>query len=317
MARALWISDFEWRRGYLLVRQTGARVPFTWPIIKEVSSWLIFYVAIQPIRLWSLLTKPAIKVAFTPAPPRPWYLLWAVARLAGLRFVSPERADAIVYFEDTTQGGPNALSANAGARRLNFAARDVSKSHVGAVFEKTFGYPLAVDPSVWRGPAVEKSELNGKHDGRVVNCPCDARPDLVYQRLIDNAISEDLVEDLRCPTVGGDIPVVFRKRRPKSNRFANVNSSVAMATPEDVFTADERSKLAAFSRAMGLDWGGLDVLRNRDDGRLYVVDVNKTDMGPPTALGLWDKIRATHRLARTLRRVLASGGDKHGQHTLY
>jgi hypothetical protein len=31
---------------------------------------------------------------------------------------------------------------------------------------------------------------------------------------------------------------------------------------------------------MGLDYGELDVLRDADDGRLYVVDVNTTPFGP-------------------------------------
>ena len=48
---------------------------------------------------------------------------------------------------------------------------------------------------------------------------------------------------------------------------------------------------------MKLDWGGLDVLRDRSEGRLYVVDVNKTDMGPPIAMALNDKITVTRKLA--------------------
>ena len=64
-----------------------------------------------------------------------------------------------------------------------------------------------------------------------------------------------------------------------------------------VLTAAEQAQLAAFARAMQLDWGGLDVLRDNKDGRLYVVDVNKTDMGPPIAMAMDDKIRVTQRLA--------------------
>jgi hypothetical protein len=55
---------------------------------------------------------------------------------------------------------------------------------------------------------------------------------------------------------------------------------------------------------MHLDWGGLDVLRDRADGRLYVVDVNKTDMGPPIALPWADKLRATRLMARALLELL-------------
>jgi len=92
---------------------------------------------------------------------------------------------------------------------------------------------------------------------------------------------------------------MFIKRRPVSSRFANMNSEVELSHADAHFTSDERDKLAAFTRAMKLDWGGLDVLRDRHDGRIYVVDVNKTDMGPPTALSLPDQVRAARGLARS------------------
>jgi hypothetical protein len=60
-------------------------------------------------------------------------------------------------------------------------------------------------------------------------------------------------------------------------------------------------RIREFARLLGLDWGGLDVLRDRAEGRLYIVDANKTDMGPPTALPLADKLAATRLLARAFR----------------
>ncbi|RYF95583.1 MAG: hypothetical protein EON95_00795 [Caulobacteraceae bacterium] len=89
---------------------------------------------------------------------------------------------------------------------------------------------------------------------------------------------------------------MFIKRRPAVDRFANHNSSTTLTTPEAVFSPLELEAIAAFCRDMGLDWGGLDILRDKD-GRIYVVDVNKTDMGPPIALPLKDKLRATSLLA--------------------
>ena len=54
---------------------------------------------------------------------------------------------------------------------------------------------------------------------------------------------------------------------------------------------------------MCLDWGGLDILRDKD-GRIYVVDVNKTDMGPPITLPLGDKLKATGLLADAFLRLI-------------
>jgi hypothetical protein len=53
-----------------------------------------------------------------------------------------------------------------------------------------------------------------------------------------------------------------------------------------------------------MDWGGLDILRDRRTKQIYIVDANKTDMGPPLALPLADKMRATRLLASALRRYV-------------
>jgi hypothetical protein len=55
---------------------------------------------------------------------------------------------------------------------------------------------------------------------------------------------------------------------------------------------------------MKLDWGGLDVLREHASGRLYVVDVNKTDTGPAVVLSWRDRARATQLLADALVKMV-------------
>jgi hypothetical protein len=57
---------------------------------------------------------------------------------------------------------------------------------------------------------------------------------------------------------------------------------------------------------MQLDWGGLDVLRERESGRLYVVDVNKTDTGPAVVLSWRDRARATTLLSDALREMISA-----------
>ncbi len=304
MSRALWISDFELRGGRIRVKQTGAEVRFTLGLVRDFLNWFGFYAFVTAIRAWNgLRWRRGARIAFSPAPPRPWYLLWAVARVAGARFTAPDKADYVFYFEDATAAAPAAPAGFSPQRLKNFECADVSKSRVARVFEDVFGYPLSIDPEVWDGPAVEKSEINGAHDGRIVDCPRDPLPDRVYQRVIENTDDGRIMEDLRCPTVAGEIPVVFIKRRPADARFANWNSEVSLVAPESVLSDDERDRLARFAQAMNLDWGGLDVLRDRRDGRIYVVDVNKTDMGPPTALALAAQARAALRLARAFRRA--------------
>jgi hypothetical protein len=297
---SVWLKDFEFGLTGLTVRKTGARVPYSPSVIKEVSAWFSYFFAARKIEPLT----PHFTIAFAPERARPWYLIWAVARAAGAKLAKDAaHADVIMHFEDATFS-PNdpPVKQKPGARLVNFGCRDVSKTNVARACARAFGNPLAIDPAVHVGPAVEKSEINAAHDGRIVQCPTTPVPGRVYQRVIDNrALDLGLVEDLRTCTVGGKPVVVFIKRRPVTKRFLNTNVEVVMRAPEEVFSQEEMTQIGAFTREIGLDWGGVDVLRDRADKRLYIVDANKTDMGPPITLNLADKLEATRLLARAFR----------------
>lgn len=302
-----WHRDFDWRWNGLYVRKTGAWVPFDRHILDEVVSWFRYYFAVAGLKPLG----PRFSYACEPERLRPWYLLWPALKAAGgVQIENAAEADLVVHFEDSTLSpnqAPQRLKP--GARTLNFACPDVSKTKVAEAFEAAFGYSLSVDPLAHQGPAVEKSEFNGVHDGRIVECPTAPKPGCVYQRLVDAHWEEpDIVADLRTPTIGGEPILVFVKKRPVSRRFSNDNSGCDLLRVEDAFSAEERAQLSDFTRRIGLDWGGLDVLRDKRDGRLYIVDANKTDMGPPIALPQSDKMRATRLLAQAVRSFMTSDG---------
>jgi hypothetical protein len=297
MTDALWTSDFVLSGRELTVKATGARLRLTRSLAAEAAAWLPLYAAVRARAALRRLTRPGPAIWFGPDRPRPWYLLWKAASWAGLTFAdTPEQAACAFYFEDATTG-----AAPSGA--LNGGCTDVSKSRVAEVFGQVFGYALAVDPRTTCGPMVEKGEANGVHDGRIVFGPLAPSPGRTYQRVVDNLDGREAV-DLRTPIVAGRPVVVFVKRRPAAERFANRNTRASLAKPEEVFSPAEIEKLSAFARAMRLDWGGLDVLRDRTSGLLYVVDVNKTDMGPPSALPFPQKLAAVRRLARALTQLV-------------
>ena len=293
-----WLKDFEIKDKKIIVKATGAELPLGLEIAKEVLAWFPFYVYEKARRLRHLFAGgEQLKIAFSPVQPRPWYLISVLAYRARMRRVQDfTKADAVFYFEDETNPEPPQVPNGVSGNAFNFDCYDISKSRVAQKFEHVFGYALAVDPLTYEGPIAVKSEKNGAHDGYAATAPLqDGKspdPDMVYQRLIDNTVDGKWAEDLRCPIIGGDIALVFVKRRPLKTRFANVNASVTLRKPEDLLSDSERVQLRDFAKAMQLDWGGMDVLRNKQDGKIYVVDVNKTDMGPPIALSIADKSKA-------------------------
>jgi hypothetical protein len=304
----VWLRDFHFGWTSLIVRKTGARVPYSPSVLAQVSAWFAYFFSARRIEPLA----PSFKIFFTPERARPWYLIWAVSRAAGAVLAKDAaQADVVMQFEDATfSPNPAPARLKAGATLVNFDCSDISKTAVARASEIAFGRQLAVDPATFVGPAVEKSEINAAHDGRIVQCPTPALPGRVYQRVIDNrGLDPDLVEDLRTCTVAGQAVCVFIKRREVTKRFLNTNVDVALKTPEEVFTPAEREQISAFTRELKLDWGGVDVLRDRADGKLYIVDANKTDMGPPIGLNLPDKLRATRILAAAFRDFVCRRGD--------
>jgi len=300
----VWLKDFEFGLTGLTVRKTGARVPYSPSVIGQVTAWFRYFFAAQRIAP----LEPRFTISFSPERARPWYLIWAVSRAAGAKYVKDSAyADVMMHFEDATYS-PNdpPTKLKPGVKLVNYGCRDVSKSNVSRASEIAFGEALAVDPTTYVGAAVEKSEINAAHDGRIVQCPTTPTPGRVYQRVIDNRMAHDLnlVEDLRTCTVGGRPVCVFLKRRQVTKRFLNTNTEVWLRTPEEVFSAAELDQISTFTREIGLDWGGVDVLRDRNTGKLCIVDANKTDMGPPIGLNLPDKVRATYMLRDAFRKFV-------------
>ncbi|MDZ7767291.1 MAG: hypothetical protein U5K00_23225 [Melioribacteraceae bacterium] len=95
---------------------------------------------------------------------------------------------------------------------------------------------------------------------------------------------EKSVVDIRVPVLGNEIPLVYYKFKTNEKRFTNDVSRAELHKTEDVLSEAEIKNIITFSREMKLDYGELDVLRNKEDNKIYIVDVNKTPWGPPATL---------------------------------
>ena len=294
-----WLGAFRIKGGRVYLRKTGNSAAVDRALLAEVASWLVFQAAVA----WrASRRRRRAALWFTPDVPQHWYLVRAAAALAGIGVArSADAADAAFFFEDTTVSIPPDPRL---ARHFNFGCGDISKSRVAALSEAAFGGSLAVDPATWVGDAVEKSEANGTHDGRIVRCPAPRAPGKAYQRLIDTVDADGLATDLRVHCIGGRPVVVWIKKRPAAARFLPPNTSVTIHAPAKVFDAAELKAIARFCALMRLEWGALDILRENGTGRLHVVDVNKTDAGPITALTLTQKLASTEVLATALAEMV-------------
>lgn len=289
-----WFSDlsFSWRGFY--DRRTGRTITASHLTPLELAKFLSYF-AVVALQGAAARLRPGKKlhIWFTPERPPPWYIVWSAMALSGCRFASRAAdADAAFYFEDQTI----ATSApQLGA--INGGCRDISKSNVARIFEQVAGYPLALDPQTHAGVAVEKSEENGAHDGQLVSCPTPALPGRAYQRFVNSSDGEHAI-DLRTTIIGRKPCFVLRKTKPLEQRFSIHNRSVAFHALSEIYSRDEIALLTRFAEAMQLDWAAIDVLRDRASGRIYVVDVNKTDTGPAVDLSWADRVKLKRAIAR-------------------
>ena len=247
-------------------------------------------------------------------------LMWKVTRLLGVRLkkASSARDGAELghrFDIDTVKTRPGWPTTAACV--INRHCDDISKSRVAEVFQEVFGYNAEVDPTTHVGSMVCKSEVNALHDGRVVEGPVDPAPGVVYQRVLDNEIAGGLVEDLRICIVGKQIVFALSKARPVEQRFANLSLRTRVLSLETTFTERERDLILKFTERFGLDMGEIDLIRDREDGRLYVLDVNDTPHAPPDSLLSLAGIRCMRAAASAFEREFLREPGRSAERTAF
>jgi hypothetical protein len=214
---------------------------------------------------------------FYPMLPSPRAHIGPICTQLGLRIGHSPGAPAATIAWHTGTHLPRRAARRLPPEAINGRCLDVSKSRVASAWEEAAGYPLAVDPLTTSGPLVAKSEIQGRHDGRLVTGPLRARRrGMVYQRFID-ARRDDQFVVLRTVIVGPEIAVVFEKGRAAADPFGHAEWSAARRV-EEVYSEQEVATLMRFAALMEFDYGELDVLRDASSGLIYVVDANRTPM---------------------------------------
>lgn len=265
---------------------------------------ILFYLYCYPIPFKILYFKKTNwkNVFFYPHKPHPMEVLYKVFYLSGYRITNDPhmKADIIVNYEDTTVRTHNDIAKYLKGNEyvINRYCVDISKEKVEKMFREIFGYGLAINPQTYKGNYVKKSNFNAMHDGVVLTKPEKPERGYIYQRVVNNQI-KDTVLDFRVPFIMGAIPFVYLKYRPVETRFSNTNRYAKISDTKDIFSQDEIAKIIEFCKLMGLDYGELDILRDSDNKRIYIMDVNNTPSGPPNHIQKEDYRKALSMIADT------------------
>jgi len=195
-----------------------------------------------------------------------------------------KKYDYIISWQDTTfREIDDTLKSLADKHKvLNINCTDISKEKVESCFSKVFGYGSFIDPLLYSGKGVEKTNLNGRHEqARIINCPIhDTKDGFVYQKLFKTSEDDSVFVDLRLSIVNNQIPIVYKRYKGISNRF-HIIETYEQFTAEQLFSKDEIQKILKVCQMMGLEFGEIDCVRHIDDNLLYIIDINNTPHQPP------------------------------------
>lgn len=225
------------------------------------------------------LGADAPRFNFYPMRPEPSASISYVIDRLGARIGYEPSAEGLTFAWDTGTWFSTTAASLLPPGTVNARCLDISKSTVDRIWLEVAGYSIAVDPLTTDGPIVVKPEENGTRGGRVVDGPLPSRaPGFVYQRLVDTRVG-DRVLQIRPVILRGRIILVYEKWRPYPQWFKGPELTVPR-TAADFFSDEEAALLLRFADAIGLDYGELDVVRDGERGRIYVVDANRTPVRP-------------------------------------
>lgn len=184
---------------------------------------------------------------------------------------------------------------------INIKSSNISKIYVDKVFNDVFGYCTTIDPTKYKGKIVRKSDLNAKHDGEILNGPIQNIDNhSIYQILIDNALNDELVEDIRVPVIKNTLDFAYIKQRDIKERFKNTTVKTDYVNINSVLSENEIKLINLFCDKLNFEFGELDILRNKNDNKIYIVDINNTPYGPPANTSKENSKKAINKLAFTL-----------------
>lgn len=238
---------------------------------------------------YSAIPNTKVTIAFHPDLPSRAHAIHQICTFLNARLThNTNRCDLIIKWKDGTHHELPRKSLQkitaTGKPCINLHCTNISKKHVDEIFTKVFGYSTQVNPLTHTGHCVKKSDRNAAHDGHIITCPvATTDPDCIYQLVLDNEVPDkNLVMDIRTPVFGNTIPYVWLTYRPINSRFAFAFTQRERVKATSIFSGDEIANIITFCQQLGMDYGELDIIRHRENQKIYIVDANNTPSIFPT-----------------------------------
>jgi hypothetical protein len=224
-----------------------------------------------------------MKVWFYPQRPGTWAKIHVLIKHLGWTYGTESDHDIRALFSNRTIDKGGVILDRKGRRKgstthvlpktINGGCVDVTKSRTDAVFTQAFGYSSLVSPV--NTDCVEKTEVQAVKGIREVRRGSPRQPGHIYQRKIETRNKRGEWVEFRPMLIGHKIFRVTVKRKTDWVH-GDATAKIDVVPPSHVFSREEIAKIQRMSELFGSDFADFDVLRDRSERRLYVVDVNYT-----------------------------------------
>ncbi len=274
-----------------------------WRKLRSSYHKLLFYFAYFELKFIIKRVSNGLKrktILFYPDIPLAFHEIYKICRLLGYRKTNKLSGSYCLAFNwhDTTFMAPDEklIQLSKRIKVVNIGCVDISKKRVEGILKEVFGYSTFIDPFTFLGECVKKSDLNAQNSETILLCPVKTLDEsFIYQRLINNVVDGDLIQDIAVPILNGRIPFVYLRSRPLAERFDEGKSKIEVVGIEKVVTEEEKEKILVFCAKIGLEYGEVEMIRAADDKKLYIIDVNNTPIGP------WGYLLPSQRIAALKR----------------
>ena len=147
---------------------------------------------------------------------------------------------------------------------VNKGCFDVTKTRVSEIFDD-----IRVNPEVYVGKVVRKSERQCGMDERLLTCPTKKEDSFIYRKFIDTRVNGKFV-DYRLFYFGGDCFLVSKINR--GEMFSKKDFEWGLETLT-ILPEGRLEEIYKSCQKFGLDFGEIDLLKD-EKGKFYVIDIN-------------------------------------------
>ncbi len=181
---------------------------------------------------------------------------------------------------------------------------DISKRRLEDKFKTVFGRNLGINPETHTGPALEKSNENAAHDGRVVQCPLSPVAGKTYQYYVDRP--EEPIMQWRIIVMDGK-PVAAIERIMVTKDCSSPSLKGYIIPIAKAISRKEHSQISELCREVFVECCDLDMLRDTT-GKMWIVDINPTavPIDPRCIPAEADKKQFIDKVTVILQNVLCS-----------